>query len=304
MNAHKANMLVLLVTLGWGFSYLFMKMGLGSIEEFNLLALRFGIAFLVTGFVFFKRMRRITKLTVGYGAFLGAILFGVCEFILFGLETTSTSNAGFLVGLTVIFVPMLSVIFFRNKLDKSHLAGASLAIVGIGLLTLNSRLQIHPGDLLCIAGGIFNALYILVSDAAIKKTDSIAVGTMSLGFTALYGLIFSFIFETPSLPKTGEGWLAILLLSLVCSAFCFIAQTVSLKYIAPAQLGVMYAMEPIFAAIIAFIFVGERMTVQGYIGAVLVVGGILVSQWMEHRKKHDSLRTFSATPVAVDEQSI
>ncbi len=303
MNTHKANMLVMLVTLGWGFSYLFMKMGLDDIEEFNLLALRFGIAFLATGFVYFKRLRRISLLTVGYGALLGAILFGVCEFILFGLKTTSTSNAGFLVGLTVIFVPMLSVILFRNRLDKSHLIGAVLAICGIGLLTLNEQLRINSGDLFCIAGGIFNALFILVSDAANKKNDSIAVGTLSLGFTAVYGLIFSIIFESPALPATGESWFAILALSLVCSAFCFIAQSVSLQFISPVQLGLMYALEPIFAAIIAFIFVGERLTVQGYIGALLVVAGILVSQWMEYRKTQASRLVDVLTHPAVNEQS-
>lgn len=292
MNTQKANLLVLLVTLGWGFSYLFMKMGLGSMEEFNLLALRFGIAFLVTGFVFYKRLRRINRTTIGYGALFGAILLGVCVSILYGLETTTTSNAGFLVGLTVIFVPLLSVMFFRNKLEISHLIGALLAIAGIGLLTLNSDLRIHQGDILCIAGGIGNALYILVSGAAVKKTDSITVGILSLGFTAVYAMIFSFIFESPVLPSTFNGWMAILALSLVCSAFCFIAQSVSLKYIAPVQLGLMYALEPIFAALIAFVFVGERLSMQGYFGALLVVGGILISQWLEQRKK---IATYTAS---------
>lgn len=301
LNTHRANLLVLLVTLAWGFSYLFMKMGLGDIEEFNLIAIRFFIAFLVTGFVFFRRLRLVDKATIAYGALLGAILFGVCAFILFGLKTTSTSNAGFLVGLTVIFVPILSVILFRKKLNKSHLVGSLLAIVGIGMLTLNGELHIHPGDALCIAGGIFNALYILVSDAAIKKTDSIAVGIISLGFTALYGLIFSIMFESPVLPDTSEGWMAILALSIICSAFCFIAQSVSLKYIAPAQLGIMYALEPIFAAIIAFIFVGERLTIQGYVGAILVVSGILLSQWLEYRKKHVQRYTYSVSPSGTGE---
>lgn len=286
MNTHKANFLVLLVTLGWGFSYLFMKMGAGSIEEFNLLALRFGIAFLVTGIIFYKRFRSISKATIGYGALLGAILFVVCVLILFGLRTTTTSNAGFLVGLTVIFVPLLSMVFFRKRLNKNQLLGALFAIVGIGMLTLNDELQMHPGDIFCIAAGLLNALYILISDIAVKKTDSIAVGSLSLGFTAVYAAIFSFRFESPELPDTFDGWLSVLALSLVCSAFCFIAQAVSLKYIDPVQLGLMYALEPIFASVIAFIFVGERMTIQGYMGAALVLSGILVSQWIGHRKKH------------------
>ncbi|AIQ48633.1 multidrug transporter [Paenibacillus sp. FSL R7-0273] len=295
MNKYKANLLVLLITLGWGSSYLFMKMGLDSMEEFNLLALRFGIAFLVTGLVFWRRLRKIDKTTIGYGAVLGAILLWVCVSILFGLKTTSTSNAGFLVGLTVVFVPILSVFLFRKKLELSHIVGALIAMTGIGMLTLNSKLQMHPGDILCISSGISNALFILISGAAVKKTDSINVGIVSLGFTALFALILSFIFESPVLPGTFSGWTSILALSLVCSAFCFIAQSVSLKYIPPVQLGLMYALEPIFAAVIAFMFAGERLTLQGYIGAMLVVGGILVSQWLEQRKK---LLTGAAQPVS------
>lgn len=285
MNAQKASMLVLLVTLGWGSSYLFMKMGLGSIEEFNLIALRFGIAFLITGALFFKRLKRIDKTTMKYGALLGLILFGVFAFITYGLKTTSTSNAGFLVGLTVIFVPLLHVIFYRKRLAENHLLGAITAIIGIGLLTLNSNLRVHPGDVLCIAGGICNALYILVTSAAVKKTDSINLGIVSLGFTAGYALLFSFIFESPALPHTPNGWIAILALSLICSAFGFIAQPVAQKYLAPTQTGLMYAMEPVFAALFAFLFVGERLTMQGYIGAMLVLAGVFISQWRSHRKE-------------------
>lgn len=286
LNANKASLLVLLVTLGWGSSYLFMKMGLESIGEFNLIALRFSIAFVIAGAVFFQRLKHINKLTLGYGALLGMILFGVVATILFGLKTTSTSNAGFLVGLTVIFTPLLNMIIFRKKLEQSNLIGAFLAIVGIALLTLNSELSMHPGDILCIAGGILNALYILVSGEAVKKMDSITVGLLSLGFTAVYGIIFSFIFETPTVPHELNGWIAILALSLICSAFCFIAQSIALQYIRPVQLGIMYALEPIFAAIFAYSFAGERLTMQGYFGALLVITGILASEWLEHRKKH------------------
>ncbi|WP_212676966.1 EamA family transporter [Paenibacillus sp. 7516] len=57
-------------------------------------------------------------------------------------------------------------------------------------------------------------------------------------------------------------------------------------------LGLMYALEPIVAALIAFVFVGERLSMQGYFGALLVVGGILISQWLEQRKK---IATYAAS---------
>lgn len=270
-----------------------MKMGLESMGEFNLIALRFSLAFLIASVVFWRRLRlHLNKQTLRYSALLGMILFGVVATILFGLKTTSTSNAGFLVGLTVIFTPLLNRIIFHKKLEQSKLFGCLLAIVGIALLTLNNELSMHPGDILCIAGGILNALYILVSGEVAKKTDSISVGLLSLGFTAIYGLIFSLLFESPALPQTLDGWVAILALSIICGAFCFIAQSIALQYIKPVQLGIMYALEPLFAAIFAFSFAGERLTLQGYFGALLVITGILASEWLEHRKSHRKVKTY------------
>lgn len=287
-------MLILLITICWGSSYIFMKMGLNSIEEYNLIALRFGIAFIVSAILFFKHLCRADLTTVKFGALLGFILFGVFASILFGLKTTSTANAGFLVSLTVIFVPILYIMIFKKRLEFRLILGVCLAITGIGLLTLNSHLTVQPGDFLCTLAALLYALHILITSLVANKTDSLNLGILQLGFAGGYGLLFSFIFETPSFPHSTDGWIAVLALSIVCSAFGFVLQPVAQKYTTPARTGLIFALEPVFAALFGFWFAHEILPIKGFIGAFLVLAGVVASEWHGNRKKSIRIDSFQS----------
>ena len=82
----KADFMMLIVTMFWGSSYLFMKMGLDSFQGFNLIALRFGIAFILAGAVFYKRLMHIDCKTCFYGFLLGTILFLSMSVVTIGLK--------------------------------------------------------------------------------------------------------------------------------------------------------------------------------------------------------------------------
>lgn len=278
MKPHKAELLLLIVTMFWGSSYIFMKMGLGTLGEFNLIALRFGLAFILAAILFHKRLRSINLRTLRYGALLGFLLLGVFTCITFGLQTTTTSNAGFLVALTVIFVPLLDVLVFRKKVAAAQVFGAILAIAGIGLLTLNATLHIQPGDFLCILSALFYAVQILVTGKAVKSCDSLNIGILQLGFVSGYAFVLSAIFETPRLPSTMPGWIAILALGILCSACGFILQPVAQKFTTPTRTGLIFSLEPVFAAFFGYWFAGEQLSMQGYAGAALVMLGIVASE--------------------------
>jgi len=285
----KADFLILMITLCWGSSYIFMKLGLNSIEEFNLIALRCGFAFLLSAALFHKSLRQTDLKTLKYAALLGLLLFGVFTGIMFGLKTTTTSNAGFLISLTVIFVPLIYVTVFKKKLKLSLVIGVCLAIIGIGFLTLNSELRIYPGDFLCIMGALLYAIHILITDSAAKTTNTLNLGILQLGFAGAYGLFFSFLFETPKLPNTSEGWVAVLVLSIVCSAFGYVVQPLAQKYTTPIRTGLIFSLEPLFAALFGFVFINEILPFKGYIGAALVLLGVLVSGWHGSNKKQKQL---------------
>ncbi|WP_151733963.1 DMT family transporter ['Paenibacillus yunnanensis' Narsing Rao et al. 2020] len=278
MKPHKAELMLLIVTLFWGSSYIFMKMGLGTLGEFNLIALRFGLAFILASLLFRKRLRGLNAATLKYGALLGFLLLGVFTCITFGLKTTSTSNAGFLVALTVVFVPLLDRLVFKKRIAPPQVFGALLAITGIGLLTLNASLTFAPGDLLCVLSAVFYALQILFTAKAVKTCDSLQLGILQLGFAAGFALVLSFFFETPVLPSTLPGWIAILALGILCSGCGFILQPIAQKYTTPTRTGLIFALEPVFAAFFGYWFAGEQLSQQGYAGAALVLLGIVASE--------------------------
>ena len=274
----KADFMMLIVTMFWGSSYLFMKMGLDSFQGFNLIALRFGIAFILAGAVFYKRLMHTDSKTIFYGFLLGSILFLIISVVTIGLKFTSISNAGFLFSLSVVFVPLLLAIFFRKKPEKKVVFGVGFSIAGIALLTLNNELKISSGDFLIILGALFYAIYIIVTDKLTKNVDSITLGVLQLGFTGAWGLLFSLFFEKPHLPNTTESWVSILALSILCSAFGFIGQTAAQKYTTPTHTSLIFSLEPVFAALFAFIFVGEVLPAKGYFGAILVLIGVLTAK--------------------------
>lgn len=278
MKQYKADLIILMVTFFWGSSYLFMKVGLDSLEPFNLIALRFGVAFIAAGSLFFKRILLADRKSILYSLFLGMLLFGVFASIMLGLRSTSTSNAGFLMSLTVIFVPVLSALFMKTKPDKRLVAGILLAMTGIGMLTLKPHATLQSGDAWCILAALLFALHIIMTGKAAKNTDSINVGILQLGFAASFGLIFSLLFESPKLPGSTSGWIAVLALGIVCSAIGFVLQAIAQQYTTPTHTGLIFALEPVVAAVIGIVFLHESLTIQGYFGAAMVLLGVALSE--------------------------
>lgn len=278
MKPIKADLMILLVTMTWGSSYLFMKVGLETVSSFSLVALRFGIAFVVCAIVFFKQIRSIHFVTLKYGFILGFLLFVVSASVILGLKTTSASNAGFLASLTVIFIPLLSIVLFRDRLSYRLIISSLVAMIGIGLLTLNNQFTINFGDLLCILAALFYAFHIIVTGMAAKVANTLQLGILQLGFAGGFGVLFALIFEKPQLPSTKESWIAVLMLSIVCSAFGYIIQAIAQKYTTPTHTGLIFSLEPVFSALFAYLFMNEALPLKGYIGALLILSGVILAE--------------------------
>ncbi|PDY47252.1 EamA family transporter [Bacillus pseudomycoides] len=274
----KADLMLLMVTFFWGASILLTKVGLNYMQEYNLIALRFIIAFLLSGIVFYKHLSKIDFRTIKYAFILAAILFIVYIFATFGTKYTSVSNAGFLMSLTVIFIPVLSSIFLKQRPEKKVILGIVLTIVGIGLLTLNSQFKIGYGDILCILCALFYAIHIIITGTITKQVNSISLGVLQLGFVGLFSIIFSMFMENPKLPSTVESWFSILVLSIFCTGMAFIVQIIAQKYTSPTHTGLIFSLEPVFSAGFAFFFTGETLTVKGYLGATLILLSVVIAE--------------------------
>ena len=88
-----------------------------------------------------------------------------------GLETTTAGNAGFITTLYVVLVPVILVIFWREKIHWLSWLGAGIAIIGSLLLSTGGSLHLASGDALEMAGALLWALHVILVSRAVKHMD-------------------------------------------------------------------------------------------------------------------------------------
>lgn len=277
MTQKQAELIMAFIAMAWGSSYLLMKIGLEGIPPYSMVALRFLIAFLAVAAIFFPKLKYTTGRVLGVSSILGLFLFGIFAFLLHGMETTTASNAGFLIGSTVVIVPILNALLSKKIPENRIILGTLLTMAGIAFLSLQQSLSLGSGDLLCLTAAVVRASHIILTDRAAKEDDSLLIGIWQLAFAGLYGLIGTVLFETPALPGNTAEWAAIIGLALICGAFGFAAQPVAQKYTTPEHTALILSLEPVFSALFAFVFLQERLSGRGYIGAALVFCGVLAA---------------------------
>lgn len=273
----QANFLIVLVALFWGSTYFLTKMAVAELEPFNLTALRFGTAFIITALFFFKRIRKADRTVIKYSIILGVLAVIAVLSMTFGVQYTTASNAGFLISLSVVMIPLISVVVLKKRIKAKLLLSVILATIGIVCLTLNEQLTINKGDILCILCATSFAVQVLIMERIPKSADSVAIGALQLGITAVVNFILSFFLENFTVPSDLKVWGVIVILGVFCTAFCYIIQIYALKNTSAIQAGIILSLEPVFSAIFAYIFLGELLSKQGYIGAILLFISVILA---------------------------
>jgi drug/metabolite transporter (DMT)-like permease len=274
----KANILMVIVTMLWGLSYTFMVIGLEVLEAYNVVALRCFVAFIIAGLIFYKKMLRVNLKTISYATIQGFLLFLVFALSLLGLETTSASNAGFILSLTVVLVPIFTSLIEKRLPSRAVSFAIVCTMIGITTLTFNESLSFHTGDLLVAIAAVSYSIYLILNSKFTKSVESVSYGIYQLGVAGIFSTILCLLFETPQIPTNTTGWIAILGLGIICTAFCFIAQAVIQQYTSPTHTGLIFSLEPIFASVFAMMFLGEVLTTQLLIGGAFILAGNLVAQ--------------------------
>ena len=283
-NQMRADLMLLLVTLCWGVSYYLMDICLGDMDPFTLNSFRFLGAFAIAVIFSWKRIKKVNKETLKYSLIVGIALVFVYIGASFGVKNTSLSNSGFLCALTVIFTPLIAWIFLREKPDRKLSLVVIMCLVGIALLTLTDDFSINrenlKGDLLCMMCGLAYAIDLLVTEKAVtrEKVDAYLLGVFQLGVTGSLNLLMAFAVESPHLPTTGSIWASAIFLAVFCTGVAFIVQPIAQQYTTAAHTGVIFALEPVFAGIVAAVLAHEILSFKSYIGAFLMVASIFIME--------------------------
>ena len=101
---------------------------------------------------------------------------------------------------------------------------------------------------------------------------------LQLGVVGLLSLLLSLATEPIGLTSNPKAWGAILFLSVFCTGFAFVVQPVAQKYTTATHASLIFSLESVFAALAAFLLFGEVLSLKGYVGAALLLLGILVAE--------------------------
>lgn len=274
----KADLALLLVTVGWGASFILTKNALADLPTFNFLSIRFLLAFILSIAVFFRRLKALDKKTLISSFIVGSVLFLGYALQTIGLHHTTTSKSAFITGFSVVLVPLITASFLKRKPETPAIIGSVMALTGLGLLTLDGSLSVNFGDLLTMIAAIAFALHIISVGHFTSGCDSLMLGIFQIGVVGFWSLLASLIWESPIIPAAGPVWINILLLSIFCTAGAFIVQSVAQRYTTATHTALIYSGEPVFAAVFGFFWAGELLPPQGFVGATLILCGMLAAE--------------------------
>lgn len=280
--SHFAGDAVLLgVSVIWGTSFAIIKEALGETPPENLLFLRFFLACLILLPVGWMRRKTWSGELLRPGILIGFFLFAAFFTQAWGLVFTSASRSGFLTGLSVVFVPLLSILIFRHMPPRPTLVGAGLAFLGLYLLTSADRIQALPfnwGDFLTLVSAVFWAAHILALGRFSPGGDTFWLTFVQLVTSCVGSLGWVSLTGNLDLRISVGVWGAAGYLAVFCTLLAYLGQTWAQARTSPTRTAIILSMEPVFAALFAWFWLGERMGLWGWMGASLILGGIFLAE--------------------------
>lgn len=285
-----ANILLLLTAAIWGLGFVAQRVGSQSIGAFTFNGIRFalGSISLIPLLIYFNKRKKITsddentvevpsKKTILPGVLVGIALYTGATLQQIGLIYTTAGKAGFITGLYMVIVPIIGI-FLGHKIGKNSWLGVGLAVVGLYLLSINENFSISYGDLLELIGSVFWAVHILTIDYFSNKIEPLKLSCIQFATCSLLSLITALIFEQITISSIVDASIPLLYSGLLSVGVAYTLQVVAQKNAKPSHAAIILSMESVFGAIGGALILGETMSSRGYIGCILILGGIIVSQ--------------------------
>lgn len=269
---------LLLTALIWGFAFVVVKNSLDLIPPIYMLAFRFTIASAALALILFRRLRRITRRDLQSGAILGVFLFAAYALQTIGCQYTTAGKNAFLTTIYVILVPFLHWLINRRRPDRYVIGGALLAMVGIGLLSLQGEGGIALGDLLTLLCGIFFAVHIVYIDRYTLAQDPAILTVLQLATAAVLSFLLAPLIDGPFPAQAlhPEAVTGMLYLGLLSTMLGFLLQNVGQKYTTPSTASLLLSFESVFGVLFSTLFLHEAMTARMLLGCLLMFIAVLL----------------------------
>lgn len=279
----------LLTVTFWGTSFLCTKvlMERGGFTPVEMFVYRFSLAYILMMFLTFRQIKSLSwrdELTFLISGICSGSLYFITEN--YALKLTTAGNVSLLASISPLFTTLLMAIVFRQKLKSGVIIGSGIAIIGVACIIFSNgqSIEFRPqGDLLALAAAMCWAIYTIAIRRVIPHYNSLFI-TRKLFFygviTALpllllqpepYHLHLLFDIHQPSYL------LNMIYLVVLCSISAYLIWNEAMKMLGSVVANNYLYLQPPITMVAGYFFLGEKIFLFGYIGCILVIGGLIIS---------------------------
>lgn len=270
-----SDLAMLLVAMIWGSSYGIAKSALAFYPVLGFLAVRFILTFVLLLPALLRATGQQQRDALRTGLPLGGLMLAIFLCETFGVANTQASNAAFLISLCVVFTPFAEWWILGNRPARAMFVFAGVSLVGAVLLSGGLSGDLGLGDALMLAAALLRAVTVCqtskltrFSIAPALVLTAVQAGVIGFGSLLLAAAVSDGL---PLLPTAAPFWQASVYLVLGCTVFAFFAQNWALQHSSPSRVALLTSSEPVFGALFAVLWLGERLTVVGWLGGLLIV---------------------------------
>ena len=287
----KADGLLLLTAMIWGFAFVAQRIGMDYVGPFTFNGIRFALGCLVLlpllarsngpGAVAEAIRPPLTRgQLVGGASLTGVALFAGASMQQVGLVYTTAGNAGFITGLYVVIVPLLGL-FWGQRPGAGTWTGAVLAAAGLYLLSVTASFTIAFGDLLVLIGAFFWAGHVLIIGWLSPRTSPVRLAFFQYAACSVLSMVVALLFEEITAAGVRGALVPILYGGVMSVGVAYTLQVVAQQSAHPAHAAILLSLEAVFAALGGWVLLGERLSIRGFTGCALMLAGMLLSQLWE-----------------------
>lgn len=275
----------LLAILFWGASFIATKYLLAELTPETIISMRLilAITLLLSIALIQKRDFSINFKSHLYILVLAMIAVFHLWIQVTGLKFTTASNTGWIIGTAPIFMAVLGLIFFKEKLNALKIIGIITATFGLLLLVgkgdlSNIDIIKNKGDLLVLSSSFTWGIYSMVNKKISLNYSPLM--TILYLFIMMAIIIIPFTVSTSSINSvknlSGLGWIAILFLGLLCSGVSYVIWAYALREMESAKVGAYLYFEPFVTVLTAWIFLREDITLLMMLSGLIITAGVFL----------------------------
>jgi len=285
---------LILAALFWGGTFVAIKLALDSVPPFLFISIRFWLAGLAILLLYGKVLFRKENLRKNY---LLPVFFIACTSLsgyalqTIGLVTTTATQSGFITGSYVIFVPLLQILIEKKFPSLQTWIAVIIVFIGLFLISQNSATWptifssyvISTGDWLTLVSAFLFAFHIILIDIYSRKIPIPVLVSVEIFIIAILSTFALPIEQDLSVAIKNthldyKFWLGVGYTAFIATILTSQIQARYQKAVTAARAGILYSLEPVFSFFLAYLILGESLSIIGGIGCGLVLFGILLSE--------------------------